>query len=273
MPKILLAEDDNAVREMLQTVLERDGFEVVAVAGVREALGRIANENFDALLSDLHMPLAGDGFTVVSAMRHTHPHAVTLVLSGYPEIDEALSAIRLQADEVLVKPIQMSALREIIHRKLANPVPYRPQPTQSVASILENNLDATIRDWQALVSHDDELTCIPLSFEDRTGHLPSLIADLIHRLRLPKTEKAEISLPARQHGDLRRQQGYTAAMVVEESRILQVSIFNTLQNNLDKVDFSKVLGDVITIADEVDSQLKQAVMSYIKPGMVAVSAA
>jgi hypothetical protein len=67
--------------------------------------------------------------------------------------------------------------------------------------------------------------------------------------------------------------GYTAAMVVEESRILQVSIFNTLQNNLDRVDFSKVLLDVITIADEVDSQLKQAMLSYVGPDTVAVSAA
>ena len=71
------------------------------------------------------MPHAGDGFTVVSAMRHTHPEAVTLVLSGYPELDEALSAIRLQADEVLVKPIEIASLRERIHRKLANPVPYQ----------------------------------------------------------------------------------------------------------------------------------------------------
>jgi hypothetical protein len=55
-------------------------------------------------------------------------------------------------------------------------------------------------------------------------------------------------------------------MVVEESRILQVSIFNTLQNNLRRVDFSKVLLDVITIADEVDSQLKQAMLSYVEPG-------
>ena len=51
-------------------------------------------------------------------------------------------------------------------------------------------------------------------------------------------------------------------MVVEESRILQVSIFNTLQKNLIRVDFSKVLLDVITIADEVDSQLKQAMLSF-----------
>jgi hypothetical protein len=62
-------------------------------------------------------------------------------------------------------------------------------------------------------------------------------------------------------------------MVVEESRILQVSVFNTIQNNLSKVDFSKVLLDVITIADEVDSQLKQAMLSYSAPGRSEWSAA
>src|ERR1700682_597677 len=83
MPRVLLADDDDAVRNMLQVTLERDGFEVVAVASVSEALSRIASEKFDVLLSDLHMPQAGDGVTVVRAMRHTHPNAVTLALSGY----------------------------------------------------------------------------------------------------------------------------------------------------------------------------------------------
>jgi CheY-like chemotaxis protein len=261
-PRVLLADDDHAVRSMLQAALERDGFEVVATPGVREALSHIAEESFDVLLSDLHMPQAGDGFTVVSAMRHTHPHAVTLVLTGYPALEEALSAIRVQADEILLKPIEINSLRKLIREKLEHPVACRALPTESVATILEHDLDATIQDWMVLVEHDEELTCIPLSFEDRTGHLPNLIVDLVNRLRLPPTAKASISIAAREHGDLRRKQGYTAAMVVEESRILQVSIFNTLQNNLCRVDFSKVLLDVITIADEVDSQLKQAMFSW-----------
>jgi len=61
--------------------------------------------NIDVLLSDLHLPDAGDGFTVVSAMRHTQPRAVTIVISGYPALQEAVTAILLEADEVLVKPI------------------------------------------------------------------------------------------------------------------------------------------------------------------------
>jgi hypothetical protein len=51
-------------------------------------------------------------------------------------------------------------------------------------------------------------------------------------------------------------------MVVEESRFLQVSIFETLHRNLRSVDFNKVLPDIVTIADECDSQLKQAMLSY-----------
>jgi hypothetical protein len=82
---------------------------------------------------------------------------------------------------------------------------------------------------------------------------------------MPATGKASFSLAAHEHGNLRRQQGYTAAMIVEESRILQVSIFKTLQNNLSSVDFSQVLLDVMTIADEVDSQLKQAMLSFVGP--------
>ena len=116
----------------------------------------------------------------------------------------------------------------------------------------------------ALVEDDEELTYIPLSLEDRPGHLFNLLSDLIYHLRLPLTNKSAFSVAAHEHGDLRRKQGYTAAMIVVESRILQVRIFNTLQRNLSKADFSNVLMDVITIADEVDSQLKQAMLTFVE---------
>ena len=110
---------------------------------------------------------------------------------------------------------------------------------------------------------DSELTGISLSDEERTGHLPQLIRELVHRLRVPRilgTKQA--SGGAVLHGTIRRSQGYSIPMIVEESRILQVSIFNTLQTNLRTVDFSLLLIDVMTIADEVDSQLKQTIVSF-----------
>jgi hypothetical protein len=140
---------------------------------------------------------------------------------------------------------------------------------ESVASILERESEITIQNWLDLVEEDAELTCISLNRHQRTGHLPKLLRDLVLRLRLDTGLPAPISMAARDHGEMRREQGYTVTMVVEESRILQVSIFRTLQRNLRSVDFSRVLLDVVTIADEVDSQLKQAMLSYVTPTVVS----
>ena len=78
-----------------------------------------------------------------------------------------------------------------------------------------------------------------------------------------------MSEAAVEHGKTRYAQGYSVAMIVEESRILQVSIFQTLQHNLTTVDFSLLLLDVMTIADEVDSQLKQTLVSFAQHSTMA----
>jgi hypothetical protein len=88
--------------------------------------------------------------------------------------------------------------------------------------------------------------------------------ELVHRLRVARTLGSKaVSQAAVQHGKERYAQGYSIPMIIEESRILQVSIFHTLQNNLGSVAFSLLLADVMTIADEVDSQLKQTIVSYM----------
>jgi hypothetical protein len=74
------------------------------------------------------------------------------------------------------------------------------------------------------------------------------------------------------HGRLRYLQGYTPAMLVHESRILQVTLFGTLQDNLSLLDFSLLLPDVMTIADEVDAQLTQSIDSYMNAMQKSVAA-
>jgi hypothetical protein len=134
---------------------------------------------------------------------------------------------------------------------------------ESVANVIERELQSVIRDWLARVEQEPDLKCIPLSFEDRTGHLPHLLHDVIARLRLDPGTKAPISKAAAQHGDLRRRQGYTVAMAVEESRLLQVTIFSTLHKNVKNLEFSTLLSDVVTIADEVDAQLKEQMLRFM----------
>jgi RsbT co-antagonist protein rsbRD N-terminal domain len=135
--------------------------------------------------------------------------------------------------------------------------------SESVADILESQLDDVIQEWLARVEKESELMSIPLNFEERTGHLPQLLRDVIRRLRLDDDSHAPISEAAAHHGDLRSKQGYTVAMAVEESRLLQVSIFSTLHRSQKHLEFDKVLPDVVTIADEVDAQLKQQMLRFM----------
>jgi hypothetical protein len=64
------------------------------------------------------------------------------------------------------------------------------------------------------------------------------------------------------HGKMRQSQGYTPGMLVHDSRILEVALFEVLNNNLGRIDFGLLLLDIVTIADEVDSQLTQAIDSF-----------
>jgi hypothetical protein len=136
-------------------------------------------------------------------------------------------------------------------------------PIASVADIVERELKSIIADWLVRVEQEPDLKAIPLPFEQRTGHLPHLLHDVIKRLRMDSGSKAPISKAAAQHGDLRRKQGYTVAMAVEESRLLQVTIFSTLHKNAKNLEFSTLLPDVVTIADEVDAQLKEQMLRFM----------
>jgi DNA-binding response OmpR family regulator len=265
--KVLLVDDDDAIREMMTATLEHKGFEVVAAANVTEALKLITTESFDVLITDLHMPNPSDGFAVITAMRHLQPRALTLLVSGYPDVKSAMDAILLEADEIIVKPFEAKTLADLVHGKLLTRKLAVPTPKERVAGILQRSTGLIVEDWLTRVKESKELSRVVLSDQERTGYLPKLIDDLIVRLRSPHITVQDggfIGSPAAvAHGKLRKSQGYTSAMLVQDSRILQVTLFGSLQKNLGALDFSLLLPDVMTIADEVDSQLTQAMEGYM----------
>jgi DNA-binding response OmpR family regulator len=248
----------------LHTALQRSGFAVVSTSTVKEAVILLTAGKFSALVCDLQIPAPGDGFTLVNAMRHFHPRAITMIMSKYPALKESMSALLLQADEILVTPIPPDEVVTLLTNRLRQPKRPKLMIFEPIATVLERHSSRTISDWLNRVNSNKNLVHIPLNDEGRTGHLPTLLQELVQRLRTPHSDegKAKVSLAAVAHGKARKQQGYTAAMLVEESRILQVCIFKCLRTNLSALDLSLVLTDVMTIADEVDSQLSQTMASY-----------
>ena len=268
--KILLVDDDEVQNIVMRKLLEREGFAITVASNVADALRLISSERYDVLLSDLHMPGAADGLTVISAMHHLNPNAIAILLTGFPEMDVAAQAILRQADEIMIKRTDSTELVELIKRRIANGTAHSRLKVETVATILERAAPSCIEDWFLEVQLDSKLSLISLTREQRCGHLPQVFRDLVARLRasLPFGTKGQVSPSAAHHGLTRRRQGYSAAMMVEESRILQVCIFHTLEKNLASIDFSVLLSQVMTIADEVDSQLRQAMECYVEESVI-----
>lgn len=115
---VLFVDDEESIRLTLPPVLEQEGFEVRVAASVPEALVEINSYRFDVLIADLNIGSQGDGFLVISAMRHLQPHCVNLILTGYPALETALQALRSQVDDYLVKPADVEAMVGTINDKL-----------------------------------------------------------------------------------------------------------------------------------------------------------
>jgi len=186
-PKVLLVDDNNDDIFLTRKSLERKGCDVVLAKSVTEALRQIAAQRFDVLITDLHMPEAGDGFAVVTAMRHTQPEALTLVVSGYPDVQKAMEEITKHADEVLVKPFDVEQLAGLISKRKLTFKPSPKPDKESVASILDRDAAITIQRWLSRVEEIPELTSIPLAAKDRTAYLPEFINSITARLHYDRT--------------------------------------------------------------------------------------
>jgi hypothetical protein len=131
--------------------------------------------------------------------------------------------------------------------------------------VLEQNADAIVQEWYERVEREPKLTAIPMTSEQRCRCMSALIRDLAHGLRShrPLGTSVPMSNAAAQHGMRRLHQKYTASMLVEESRLLQASIFDTLQRNLATIDLSVLLFDLMAIADELAMQLSHTMESFL----------
>jgi hypothetical protein len=124
-----------------------------------------------------------------------------------------------------------------------------------------------VESWLARAKKS-ELNVVPLSDEQRAVHVPRLVEDLA--LHLSQSSDAVedgdaiFSAAAVAHGKLRYGQGYSPGMLVDESRIMEVTVFGMLQSNLNSLDLNSLLQDVTAIADEVDGQLTQSMVGYME---------
>jgi len=108
--RILIVEDRDSLRRMMETALAGEGHEVTAAADATDAVGRLSDgEGFDLVLTDLRLP-GGDGLDVVRASRRSSPSTPVVVMTAFGSVATAVEAMKLGAADFLEKPVELPAL-------------------------------------------------------------------------------------------------------------------------------------------------------------------
>src|SRR5256885_8104674 len=261
--EVLFVDDEDSIRLTLPLMLQTFGFTVTAAANVGEALRLISERKFDVLLSDLNVQRPGDGFTIVSAMKSIQPNAVRLILTGYPDIDTAVRAMREEVDDYLVKPTEVEAIVETIRSKLersSRPPKLRPQ---RLSEIFKREREFITEKWLALTKADTDFSSIPLSDSDRKDHVPRVLEVMIAIL-----EGGEITIGSRSvaalHGETRLKQGYSARLLLREAKFLQDAIAACIHRRLLEIEISSLIPDMVRTFGIIQTLLEEAIHAFVR---------
>ncbi len=120
--RILVVEDDDALRDALLITLEAAGHHATGADGGPAALTALAGERFSMVVSDLRMdPM--DGLTLLGEIRHRHPALPVLLMTAFGDVDKAVAAMRGGACDFMLKPFEPKTLIEQIARYAVPPPP------------------------------------------------------------------------------------------------------------------------------------------------------
>jgi CheY-like chemotaxis protein len=116
--RILVADDDEMVRQVLVRYLAGQGMEVSAASDGQEALDLFSSHPFDLVISDLRMP-GMDGLQLLHAIKGLNPAIPFIFISGYGDIPTVVETLKAGADNFLGKPVEMNELAKVVKQALA----------------------------------------------------------------------------------------------------------------------------------------------------------
>ncbi len=117
MGRVLIVDDEPAMRRVLRLVLAEDGHEITEADGLGEARRALAKSQFDLILTDQRMT-SGDGMAVLAAGRETDPSLPVVFLTAYATVDLAVDAMRAGAFDFISKPFEPQTVLAVVRRAL-----------------------------------------------------------------------------------------------------------------------------------------------------------
>jgi two-component system response regulator FlrC len=182
--KVLLVEDDRALREALGETLELAGHEYHAVGSAEDALVAVAAEPFSLVISDVNMP-GMDGHQLLGLLRARQPQLPVLLMTAHGAVERAVDAMRQGAADYLVKPFEPKAMLALVARHALG----LPGPDDGDGPIAVEPASAQLLNLASRVAKSDSTVLI--SGESGTGK--EVLARFIHQ-HSPRADKPFIAI-------------------------------------------------------------------------------
>jgi len=115
--KILVVDDEEGARELFNTILTDEGYDVTLADNGADALTRMQGDVYDLVVTDIKMP-GMDGLQLLQELRKTGSKADVIMVTAYGEVESYLKAMSLGAAEYINKPIRIKELKRIVHKVL-----------------------------------------------------------------------------------------------------------------------------------------------------------
>ncbi len=138
-PRILIIDDDEAIRRTLSTILEEKGYIIDTAKSAEEAIKKSASAYYNLALIDIKLPDI-EGIDLLNKLQEISPEMIKIILTGYPSLQNAVKAVNRGADGYLIKPVNIDDLHKMIKKHLKRQEEERRYSEEKVAEFIESRV-------------------------------------------------------------------------------------------------------------------------------------
>ena len=137
--RILIADDDEKIREAMQTILEDEGYIVDLATSGSEAIAKTQRRDYNIAILDIRLPDM-DGIELLKLMKNAEPKTRKIMVTGYPSMQNAIKAVNKNADAYFVKPVDVEKLLIVVKEQLQMQEAEKNFSEQKVAKFIESRI-------------------------------------------------------------------------------------------------------------------------------------
>lgn len=137
--KILIVDDDESIRRVLQAILEEKGYAVESVATAKKAIEIAKKKLYNVALLDIRLPDM-DGTELLSRIKDTIPRMRKIIITGFPTLQNAIDAVNRRADAYIMKPFDVEKVLATIEDQLKKQEEESEYSQEKVADFIETRV-------------------------------------------------------------------------------------------------------------------------------------